>query len=357
MESDFIHYCGWDIGGAHLKFAGVSANGSLMALEQLKCPLWQGIENLYLAVDFIQNKYGLSQAMNAVTMTGELCDNFTDRGTGVEEIISGISSKLDSNRSFLYGLENRWHRLDHTDLRLEEIASANWYASAGFVALHFDNAVVIDFGSTTVDIVPIVNRRVAAIGNDDFSRLKHRELVYTGLVRTPISAIVQRLPFDGDLIPVASEQFANSADVYRILEQLPETADLYDAVDGGEKTKEGSARRLFRMIGRDFKGEDEVAKSLAEFVSQAQQKQIKQSVMITVDSHAFNNDVPLVGLGCGAHLIKQIAQALGRRYHDFDELVPQETQMLKHKISSAVCAPAVAIALGLRSEKASFAIK
>ena len=49
-----------------------------------------------------------------------------------------------------------------------------------------------------------------------------------------------------------NELFATSADLYRVLELLPEGADQHPAADGGPKTVEASARRLARMIGADL---------------------------------------------------------------------------------------------------------
>ena len=78
------------------------------------------------------------------------------------------------------------------------------------------------------------------------------ELVYTGLTRTPLMALTSRAPFAGRWTAVMNELFATTADVHRVLGALPEAADQHPAADGGEKSWDGSARRLARMIGADL---------------------------------------------------------------------------------------------------------
>ena len=65
-----------------------------------------------------------------------------------------------------------------------DIASANWFASASVVGKRIGSSLFMDTGSTTTDIVPIVNGTVAAHGYTDAERLAKGELVYTGMVRS-----------------------------------------------------------------------------------------------------------------------------------------------------------------------------
>src|SRR5665809_88106 len=50
---------------------------------------------------------------------------------------------------------------------------------------------------------------------------------------------------------IAGERFATMADIYRLTGELPEDADPYPAADLRGKTKQESAARLARMLGRD----------------------------------------------------------------------------------------------------------
>jgi len=68
----------------------------------------------------------------------------------------------------------------------DTVASANWLASAGFAARHLDQALFIDLGSTTTDILALCGGAVQALGMTDAERLVSEELLYTGVTRTPV---------------------------------------------------------------------------------------------------------------------------------------------------------------------------
>ena len=69
------------------------------------------------------------------------------------------------------------------------VAAANWAATARLVVAPHPDALLVDIGTTTTDIIPIVGGDVAATGWTDPDRLASGELVYTGRVRTPAEAI------------------------------------------------------------------------------------------------------------------------------------------------------------------------
>ena len=62
---------------------------------------------------------------------------------------------------------------------------ANWSATAWAVAERHPDTLLVDIGTTSTDIIPIVSGSVAALGHTDPDRLLSGELVYTGAVRTP----------------------------------------------------------------------------------------------------------------------------------------------------------------------------
>ena len=99
------------------------------------------------------------------------------------------------------------------------VAAANWAATGWLVAQHLKNCVVVDVGSTSTSIIPIVNGQVAARGKTDLDKLLCGELVYTGSLRTNVAAIVQSIPIRNGVAGVSSELFALSGDVHLSLRQ------------------------------------------------------------------------------------------------------------------------------------------
>lgn len=339
MSSDPI--IGWDIGGAHLKAARLGATGVIEAVVQLPCPLWQGMEHLYRALETAKAQLG-DTPRHAVTMTGEMVDLFPTRSEGVFRLASAMQERLPRARVKFFAAENGFVDANHAAASPMQVASANWLASAALVAARTDRALFADIGSTTVDLVPVRDGKVGAEGRDDAERLVSGELVYTGVVRTPVMAMAERVPFAGQWVPLMAEYFATSADVYRLTEELPECADQHPTADGTEKTIEASARRLARMIGRDSVSAPHSAwRELALWLSEAQLRKVADACDRLFSLGVLPEKAPMVGAGVGRFLAARIAAARGRPFIPFASLVESPPELVD---AVSNCAPAVAVA-------------
>ena len=337
---------GWDVGGAHLKAARVE-DGRVTAAIEVACPLWLGIDRLDVAFSAVQAALG-EAPLNAVTMTGELCDLFASRAEGVERLCEGLAARLTGSMH-LYGGGQKWLTAEDAAARADSVASANWHASASLTARAYDAALFVDMGSTTTDIIPIVGGRVAARGPTDSARLKAGELVYTGATRTFLMAVAQRVPFRGEWTPVMNEYFASMADIYRVLDRLPEGADLHAAADGREKTAPASAARLARMIGRDAgEAEDWEWRRLAGFFAEAQLRALHDAALQVLSGSRLPPDAPVIAAGTGRFVVERFAARIGRPCLPWEAGVPANAE-----IAGAVsdCAPAVAVALLLAEQR------
>lgn len=329
---------GWDIGGAHLKAALLDDVGKAVGVVQLACPLWRGMEHLEQAVDEVLRRFG-NPIQHAVTMTGELADIFSNRHQGVVQICQIMQRKLAPSELNIYAGEHGFIDPSQVAALTASIASMNWLASAQFVAQQCRNGVFVDIGSTTTDIVALHDGKAEPQGRTDAQRLTTDELIYRGVVRTPVMAVVQRVPFNGQMQRVVAEYFATMADVYRLTGALPEQHDMSDTADGAGKTQLDSARRLARMVGRDVEDALMLAwQALAHYIANTQAHDITTGIK-RVSGEAENT--PLIGAGAGRFVVKQIAKKLAREYVDFADLVPGDEP---EKDWAAVCAPAYAVA-------------
>jgi probable H4MPT-linked C1 transfer pathway protein len=198
-------------------------------------------------------------------------------------------------------------------------------------------------GSTTTDIVPVARGAIGARGYTDAERLVAGELVYTGLVRGFVMATAGRAPFRGNWTPLVNENFANMADVHRILGGLPGGADQMATADGREKTVAASRARLARMVGRDASDADDTAwEALARWFAEAQLRTIMDAAMQVASRESRPRDAPVVGAGIGTELIREIARRLRRDYVAFDTLLDIAPQA---RTAALQCAPAAALAL------------
>ena len=123
-------------------------------------------------------------------------------------------------------------------------AAANWAATGWLVAQKVKDCVVVDVGSTSASIIPIVDGQVAAKGKTDLDKLICGELVYTGSLRTNVAAIVTFVPVKNCIAGVASELFALSGDVHLVIRQHHRDTDYTcETADGrGKKLPEALAR-------------------------------------------------------------------------------------------------------------------
>jgi probable H4MPT-linked C1 transfer pathway protein len=195
------------------------------------------------------------------------------------------------------------------------VAAANWVATALAVAQARPDALLIDVGSTTADIVPVAEGRVAATGHDDLQRLLAGELVYTGVLRTNLAAIAPRVPVPGGWCPVASEYFAISADVHLVLGHL--SPDAYDCPtpDGRAATVAFARERIARLVCSDVEQLDAVAvDAIAAFLHGEQLRQLEQAARRVQAPLA--PDAPVVAVGSGAFLGREVAARLGRAIAD-----------------------------------------
>ena len=172
---------GFDVGGAHLKVTraedgrivrpgpsrrrsgtGSTASTRPFATQQ---PLYAGAD------------------LNAFTMTGELSDIFPsrDRRRGLLDRISAAFSERD-NADLRRPLRLSSDAAEAARKPVD-VASANWHATASLVARLTGNALFVDMGSTTTDIIATRAGTVANDGYTDAERLLSGELVYTGFTQ------------------------------------------------------------------------------------------------------------------------------------------------------------------------------
>ncbi len=330
---------GWDIGGAHVKAARLRQDGGVVAVVQLACPLWRGLDYLERAVVEAIATLG-STEQHAVTMTGELADIFPNRHEGVRRIVATLRRLLPDVVLRIFAGQRGFVVSEDVDSHTADIASANWLASAQFAAGQIGDGIFIDMGSTTTDILPLQAGRARPHALTDAGRLASDEMVYTGAIRTPLMAVAPRAPFNGQWQRLAAEHFATMADVYRLTGQLDAAHDMAETADGAGKTLQDSARRLARMVGRDLEEAEMTAwVAVAQFFAQAQLQDIRAAVEHVLARSP--NDGPLVGAGAGRFVVRELARQMARDYVDFADLVEGDAIQQDW---AAVCAPAYAVA-------------
>lgn len=350
---------GWDIGGAHVKAAwwraprpGAPARG--VEVVQHPCPLWQGLQHLESAVDTVFAAWpGAAEATQALTMTGELADGFEHREAGVAAIAQCMAARTGAGEALrLFAGQSadgdvRWCAPAQAAQHWSAVASANWLATAMALQSNLPAgagaALLVDIGSTTTDLIPLHAGAGALQAASDADRLAEGQLVYQGVVRTPLCALGPRVRWRGRVSNVMNEFFATTADVYRLTGELEEAHDQHPSADQGPKTEAGSRSRIARMIGRDARdGEPQEWQALARQWRARQLDELAFQAQRVLDAAGLPPQAPLVAAGCGDFLVRDLAERLQREVRGIDEvwgIDPGWRSWVK------VAAPAVAIAM------------
>jgi probable H4MPT-linked C1 transfer pathway protein len=270
-----MNWLALDIGGANLKVADGKGYGQsyMLALWREKNKLAQQIRTAISEAPACDHL--------ALTMTGELADCFESKAVGVRFILQAVASGSDNRHTRVYLVDGRMVTPQVAVTLPQLVAASNWHALARFAGRWAASgpALVIDVGSTTCDVIPLVGGKPMAIGTTDTQRLLSGELVYTGVERSPVCAVAHYLPYRGQTCPAAHELFAATRDVYVLLGELPEDLTNTETSDGQPLSKAASRLRLGRMIGADgeeFNHRDAVA--AAQSVADAQAAQLATAI-------------------------------------------------------------------------------
>jgi probable H4MPT-linked C1 transfer pathway protein len=254
---------GWlalDVGGANVKAATRDRGAWSVPFDTWRCP-----GRLATLLHAISLEAGPIEGV-AVTMTAELCDCFATKAEGVRAVMGAVETAFSQRKIHIWGTDGEFYPLDYVASVPRLAAASNWLALATVAARRVPegSGLLIDIGSTTTDIIPLLDGRPIRRGRTDTDRLRSGELVYAGVRRTPICALATELDWRGAPTALMAEVFATTLDVYLTLGQTPPDPSDRGTADGRPATAEAARDRLARMVGADRDGfSDGDARALA----------------------------------------------------------------------------------------------
>jgi len=273
-------HLGLDIGGANLK--AVHADGRAWAEPMA---LWRDPDQLPERLGALIRKAGEVDQLR-VTMTGELCDCFANRREGVTAILDAVREAAERRAIHVWSTAGRFISVKEAEANPFEVAAANWHALATCLAPRTApdrRALLVDVGSTTTDLNPLVAGELRTAGTTDLDRLRHGELLYLGVRRTPLMAVARSIHFRAHRHHLMAEHFATTGDVFLLTGDRPELPDDADTPDGRPMTRDHAAARLLRMVGSDLEQctiEDaiQLARAFAEVIEAKLRESIDQMI-------------------------------------------------------------------------------
>jgi (4-(4-[2-(gamma-L-glutamylamino)ethyl]phenoxymethyl)furan-2-yl)methanamine synthase len=293
---------GWDIGGVNTKAVRVrlgNGAGSELASASVPYEIQHDLAALADTLRLLARRLGPAEGRaHAVTMTAELSQAFRTKREGVGAVLDGVLAAFPADMVRVFTVDGRF--VDPAEARTIPLAvgASNWVATATMAARLAPDAILIDIGTTSTDIIPIVAGRVAARGRTDPARLSTGELVYTGAVRTPVEAIVRDVPLWGGRSLVSAEAFATSGDAHVWLGTLAPEDYTAPTSDRRPVTREASGERLARVVCGDRDMLDEAAiDGIARAAVEAQAEQVVNGIRLVREAFPTLRTAVVTGLG------------------------------------------------------------
>ncbi len=322
---------GLDIGGANLKAATLSSG-------EIQChtrpfALYRNPGGLVAALSDLSHSLPPADEL-AVTMTGELCDCFASKRDGILHILAAVEHLADSRPVRVWCCDGLFRTLaEARSSRPLVIAASNWLALATWAGRLVPEgpALLIDVGSTTTDVIPLLDGKPIPLGRCDSERLAVSELVYTGVRRTPVFAL---FPHDA-----ATEWFATMLDVYLILGEIADEPADYDTADGRPATYQYAHARLARVFCGDLESSSENERFILAEEARRRQIHLLVRAMQRVSKTLPSAPATVILSGSGEFL----ARAATERGFPIGCALLSTAEARGKEMSTAGCACAVAV--------------
>jgi probable H4MPT-linked C1 transfer pathway protein len=304
---------GVDVGGANLKAALISADAAgrlKVAFTSRYLPVWKvGRKGVEEGVKGLASWAGAVDAVG-VTMTAELSDLYFVKREGVNHILDCVEEAFSGLELGVVSVRAELISVEEARSKFMEVAAANWAASGWLAGKLAGTCVLVDVGSTTTTLTPVIEGRLAARGLNDLEKLACGELVYTGALRTNVAVLARAVPLRGGWVRTSSELFATSGDVHLILGHIKPSEYTVDTADGRGTTRREALARLARVVCSDVEmlSEEELVE-LARFLYRRQLEEVADAARQVYSrlKAEFNVEPSALTCGLGAHFLAEPA--------------------------------------------------
>ena len=292
INKEQSRFLGIDIGGANLKYSDENGRGKIIYF-----PMWKNFRQLKDRLEEIREK--TSPEVVGVVITAELSDAFENKAEGINFISKAAIDAFE--RVYFLSIDGELSNSIDDPLRY---SASNWVASVLFLRERYDNFLFVDIGSTTLDLIPVKNKVLAA--KTDFERMKREELIYIGALRTPVCCLFPEYR----KLHLAAELFAIVADAFILTGDISQNEYTVETPDGRGRSREECLSRLARMFCADV---DEIGESfIIEFAHEIKRKMVKM-ISETIDRHLSDYNLKtVIGCGVGEFLIEEAMKEVKR---------------------------------------------
>ncbi|HWE09359.1 MAG TPA: hydantoinase/oxoprolinase family protein, partial [Solirubrobacteraceae bacterium] len=145
---------GLDVGGATTKAAVVHDEDWVQVVSE-PFEVWRAPHRLGDAIADVVARLGHPGAAVALTTTAELVDVFATKREGVLHVLDAAGQALRGRRVRVMTTDGELIGLGAARAAPLRCAAANWMATALLVARSVPDAILVDCGGTTTDVIPL----------------------------------------------------------------------------------------------------------------------------------------------------------------------------------------------------------
>ncbi len=336
MKKENTQYMGIDIGGAHLKCVGIDKSKNISYIKYDSYQVWNDKKILFEKLNQIDSEFNNNKLIYGITMSAELCENFPNRKVGAKYIMEACNS-LKSRKLFY----SNSSILFNSRFKIENLMSMNWHAIGKLCENKVKNSIIIDFGSTTTDFLCIKNFKLKNEGFNDFERINNNELIYKGLIRTPLFGIKNKIKFKKQNYNLIPEIFSDMSDIYRVKKLLKKNIDIDKTVDASNKSIRNSMIRIARNFGFDYdNSKKELIMRICDELYSSQLDEIRKNINFLKKKYKLSRKCKIILSGVGQEILMNY---LNKKFDDtiflFELLGTQQYKEASYH------APALSIAL------------
>ena len=352
---------GVDIGGVNFKITSLTQTNKHLKVKSALFPFigkTEMIEKLILHVSH----------PDLVVITQTFCANrqlFSSAKEGTHYIVD-ITENLFGGKVKYLGLSYRLYNAEEAKKDYLKVAARNWVATCylTFYLKLFENGLVIDCGTNSTDIVPVLDSKPVTLDDNDreYTRLKTGELFWSGLYFTQIPSISNTVVLDGERFQVKPSTNARIFDAY-ILLGIVSPGDIIERYGSWQKgmssiSFESCADRILDTICADkelLTAND--AKKIAQFLVEKQRENTEKTIkkILSAAKKKYEVDLKVAAIaGAGKNLIlrKALENLAFEEIIDIEKAASETLDMVD---SQSNCETSLGCALmGLQEYKRNF---
>ncbi len=348
---------GVDIGGVNIKITILDHTDECIKVKSTFFPFKD-------KADMIENLVSLVPHPDFVVITQTICARrnvFSSAKEGTHYIVD-ITERIFGEKVRYPGLSYRLYGPEEAKKHYLDVACRNWVATCyltSYLRL-FENGLVIDCGTNSTDIVPVLDSTPVTLDDNDrgYTRLKTGEVFWSGLYFTQVQSISPTVVLDGEEFQVNPFTRSMTFDAYIVLGIVsPDDviAKFSDLNDRSLISLESCVNRMLDTICADkelLTTND--AKKIARFFVEKQREKTKIAIkrVLSAANKKYKTNLKVAAIaGAGKNII--LRRALENLA--FEEIIDIEkaaSEVLDMKDSQSNCETSLGCALmGLQDYK------